>query len=71
MLTHDQPQLLIKRRDLIDLNQLDIYLSQLPIVAEDVPSKDIPLQAEALLFPKSVSGLVREWIDERLDLPTG
>jgi len=29
------------------------------------------LQAEALVFHKSVSALVREWIDERLDLPTG
>jgi hypothetical protein len=29
------------------------------------------LQAEALLLQKSVSALVREWIDERLDLPTG
>jgi len=29
------------------------------------------LQAEALFRQKSVGALVREWIDERLDLPTG
>jgi hypothetical protein len=29
------------------------------------------LQAEALAGHKSASALVREWIDERLDLPTG
>jgi hypothetical protein len=29
------------------------------------------LQAEALFLQKSVGALVREWIDERLDLPTG
>jgi hypothetical protein len=29
------------------------------------------LQAEALAGHKSTSALVREWIDERLDLPTG
>ncbi len=28
------------------------------------------LQAEALAVHKSVAALVREWIDERLDLPT-
>jgi hypothetical protein len=43
----------------------------IPILAEDVPSKDIPLQTEAPLLPKSVSAPVRELIDERLDLPTG
>lgn len=29
------------------------------------------LHAEALAAKKSVSALLREWIDERLDLPTG
>jgi hypothetical protein len=32
--------------------------------------KDI-LHAEALAAQKSISALVREWIDERLDLPVG
>lgn len=55
--------------DLGSLTEQNVGLSALTIRVS--PLTKAILQAEALVSHKSVSALVREWIDERLDLPTG
>jgi hypothetical protein len=54
----------------IELDDTQMNATETVTVHLDPTLKGI-LRAEALAAQKSVSALLREWIDERLDLPVG
>lgn len=58
------------RFESVEYNDAQINATEAITVHLDPVLKGI-LRAEALAAQKSVSALLREWIDERLDLPVG